>query len=278
MTTPASGHAPCYAVPDAGSPAVAPSVVVRSGPAYWRDSYRVLTRWELASMRQFLPVIVAVQVLAGVGLVLGFGLFLPTAMPPRSVLYVSTGVPVFNLYLIGLILMPQIVGQQRIADTYDFSRSLPVPRGVGLASWFTVTVLAGVPALAASLLAARLRYGFHPQLSTALVPAVALVALTATAIGAVMAHAISRPMVTMTLTQVLNFVAIGFSPVAFPAEQLPGWLAAANHVLPFESMAVVMRSALSGAEVDGVVRAYVVLSAWSVACVMLAVRALGRRG
>ncbi|HET9654558.1 MAG TPA: ABC transporter permease [Kineosporiaceae bacterium] len=251
---------------------------VRSGPRYWLDAYLVTARWELANLRLFLPVIVAVQVLAGVGLVLGFGIFTPGPLPPVSVLYVSTGVPVINLYLLGLVLLPQVVGQQRIADTYDFTRSLPVPRGVGLGAWLTVTLAAGIPAMAATLLAAHLRYGFAPHPSAGLLPAVLLVALTATAIGAVLAHVVSQPMVTMMLTQVLNFVAIGFSPVAFPAEQLPGWLAAVNHVLPFESMAVVMRSALSDAPVEGVPRAYAVLSAWSAACVLLAVRALGRRG
>jgi len=152
-----------------------------------------------------------------------------------------------------------------------------VPRAVGLATWTTVTLTPGIPAMAASVLTARLRYGFRPHLSPALPVAVLLVALTATAIGAALAHAVSQPMVTMTLTQVLNFMAIGFAPVAFPPEQLPDWLARLNHVLPFESMAVVVRAGLSDG-VPGVTRAYAVLLAWSVGCVAVAVRAAGRRG
>jgi len=63
---------------------------------------------------------------AGAGLVVGFSLFMPDVVPDRTVLYVSTGVPVFNLYLLGLVVMPQVTGEQRMADTYDFVQSLPV--------------------------------------------------------------------------------------------------------------------------------------------------------
>jgi ABC-2 type transport system permease protein len=237
-----------------------------------------MARWELAGLRMFLPLVAVVQVLLGVGLVLGFGLFMPEAVPARTVLYVSTGTPVFNLYLLGLVVMPQTTSQQRIADTYDFLQSLPVPRMVGLTTWLTVTLVAGVPGMVASLVTARLRYGFRPDVSASVVAAVLLTALTATVIGSAMAHAVPHPMVTLVLTQVLNFVALGFAPIAFPADQLPGWLATVNHVLPFESMGVTMRAALSAGPVDGVGRAYLVLAGWSVACAGLAGWALRRRG
>ncbi len=257
---------------------VIPGGTVRSGPGYWLDSYRAMTRWELTGLRSFLPAVVAVQILAGVGLVLGVGIFIPGTVPPRAALFVSTGVPVINLYLLGMVVMPQVVGQQRMADTYDFMQSLPVPKVIDLLSWLTVTVLAGLPGMVASLLAARWRYGFQIHVSAGMVTAVVLVALTATAVGAVLAHAISQPMVTMALTQVLNFVAIGFAPVAFPPEQLPGWLVSVNHVLPFESMAVTMRAGLTADPVAEVPKAYLVLVVWSAACTALAVWALRRRG
>jgi hypothetical protein len=109
-----------------------PRPTPRSGPSYWWQTFSAMLRWELASLRMFLPLIVAVQILAGIGFVLGFGLFFPSRVPLTSALYVGAGVPVVNLYLVGLILGPQLVAQQRISQTYDYLRSLPVPRAVGV--------------------------------------------------------------------------------------------------------------------------------------------------
>lgn len=251
---------------------------VRRGPWFWWESYRRMAHWELAGMRAYLPVIVAVEILAGAGMVLGFGLLMPSVVPPRTALFVSTGVPVINLYLVGMVVMPQEVAQQRTAGTYEFLRSLPIPRAVDLLAWVTVTLVTGLPGMAASLLAAHWRYGFVPHVSPALLASVLLTAVTATAVGSALAHAIPQPMVTMTLAQVLNFVAIGFAPVAFPAERLPGWLVSVNHLLPFESMAVTMRAALTSGPVGGVGQAYLVMAGWTAACVGLALWALGRRG
>jgi ABC-2 type transport system permease protein len=252
--------------------------VTRSGPGYWLDSYRVMVRWQFAYLRMYLPVMAAVEILAGVGFVLGFGLFFPGRVPPPAAMYIATGIPVINLYLLGLILLPQIVGQQKTAGTYDFVQSLPVPRPVGFAAWYAMTLLIGLPGMAATLLVAGLRFDVHFAVSAAVVPATVLVSLTATAIGFALGHGVPQPMVTQVLTQVLNFFVIGFAPVCFPPSQLPSWLAALNRVLPFESMAVVMRGALLGAPVGGVPHAYLLLSAWSCGCLLIAAWAVGRRG
>ena len=250
---------------------------LRRGPSYWLASYWAMVRWQLASFRLLLPVMAAVQLLAGVGLVLGFGLFFPAHVPPRSALYVSTGVPVINLYLVGLVLLPQIVSQQKLAKTYDFIQSMPVPRTIAFLAWYTLTVLIGVPAMIATLVAAGIRYHQNFAVSLWIIPATLLVCLCSIAVGYALGNAVNQPMVTQVATQVLNFMALGFAPVCFPPEQLPGWLQAINHALPFESMAVVMRSALTAGGADNVPAAYAVLAAWSVVCLSIAGWSVGRR-
>ncbi len=257
--------------------AAPPVAAIRSGPGYWLGSYLIMVRWEFASLRLLLPLMAAVQVLAGVGFVLGFGLFFPGEVPQSAARYLATGIPVINLYVLGLIMLPQIVGQQKIAKTYDFTQSLPVPRAVNFAAWYTITILVGFPAVAATLLAARLRYGVDLAVNPAVVGAALLVSLTATAIGYALGHGVRVPMVTQVITQVLNFGAIGFSPLCFPPSQLPGWLATVNRYLPFESMAVAMRGGLLPGPVPGIPRAYAVLGAWSCGCLLIAAWAVGRR-
>ena len=106
----------------------------------WLHGYSTMTQWELADLRLTLPLMVAIQVLAGAGFVLGIGLFF-RHIPPTAALYVSTGVPVVNLVLVGLIFGPQVVAEQKLRGTYDYLRALPVPRKP--AGWTDVSVRLG---------------------------------------------------------------------------------------------------------------------------------------
>ena len=250
---------------------------LRAGPGFWVDSYVSMFRWQLAMQRMSLPAVAVVQVLAGVGFVLGFGLFFGGSMPARSALYISTGVTVINLYLVGLVLVPQVVGQQKTAKTYDYIQSMAAPRAVAFLAWWTLTLLIGVPAVIVSVTAAALRYHQAFAFSLEIVPAIALVSLCALAIGYAVGNAIGQPMVTNVVTQVLNFGAIGFAPIVIPPEQLPAWLESVNHWLPFEAMGTVMRSALTGAGDANLGAAYLSLGLWTSAFLAVAGWSVWRR-
>ena len=129
-------------LPGGAPPAVAPRVALRGGPGYWLAGYRTMVRWHLASLRMWLMLLVMVQVLVGVGFVLGIGLFFDE-VPPVAATYATTGAPVFNLVLLGLLLGPQLVADQRTSGGYDFLQSLPVPTTAAAAAWYTVTLVAG---------------------------------------------------------------------------------------------------------------------------------------
>lgn len=241
----------------------------------WRD-YRSMLSWHLASLRIWMMMLATVQVLSGVGFVLGIALFFKH-IPASAALFVSTGVPVINLVLVGLILGPQLVADQKANGSYEYLRAMPVNRSVNAAAWYTVCLVGGVPPMVVSLAVARLRYNLPLHISVAVVPAVALTSFTATMLGYALAHAISQPMATRLITQLLVFVIFGFAPILFPTRQMPRWLGTVNWWFPFRHMASVTRAALTAGPSPGLATSYAVLGVWAVVCAGLALRALGRR-
>ena len=80
-----------------------PSVTLRRGVPYWLKSYQSLARWHLASLRIWVMLLLVIQIMAGAGFVLGIALFFDH-IPASAAVFVSTGVPVINLIMIGLVL------------------------------------------------------------------------------------------------------------------------------------------------------------------------------
>jgi len=248
----------------------------RSGPSYWLQGYGAMLKWDLASLRLHLPLLTSVQILAGAGFVLGISLFF-AHIPEAAALYVVTGVPVVNLVTVGLVFEPQLVADQRTEGTYDYLLSLPVPRSMAAGAWYTTSLAASIPAVVIALWVGVLRYGFSLEVTPAIVPAVLLVSFTGTMMGYAIAHAVTMPMATRIISQAAIFLVFGFTAIMFPPSQLPHWLAEVGRWLPFESMAIIMRSALVGGYGTGVGRAYVVVLVWAAASVLIAALAIGRR-
>ena len=257
--------------------ALTPPVELRGGLEYWWRSYRMMLRWEMTSLRLVLPVTIMVQILSGAGFVLALGIFFGQ-VPPRAALFVSTGVLVLTLVTIGLVLGPQLIAQQKAEQTYEFLWSLPVPRTTAALAWVTTNLILGLPGMAVALGVALLRYDLDLHVSPAIVPAVLLTLFTGTMIGYAMAHALGNPMLIAALTQLLIFIILGFSPINFPAEQLPDWLAALHRWLPLAPMADTVRAGLTVGVVEDVTRSYLVLGAWAAASVGVTAAVLGRRG
>jgi ABC-2 type transport system permease protein len=176
-----------------------------------------------------------------------------------------------------LVLGPQLVGNHKVAGTYDFLWSLPVPRTTQTAAWLTVNSIIAVPGMVAALIIADWRYDLSLQVSWTVVPAVLLTIGTATLIGYAFAHAIPKPMVTQMITQLLIFMILGFSPINFPPENLPGWLVSVNQWLPFQHMAAVIRDSLTEGLVENVGTSYVILAVYAVVSALVAAWVIGRR-
>jgi ABC-2 type transport system permease protein len=249
---------------------------VERGIGRWGRDYASMVRWHLASLRMWLITVLVVQVLSGVGFVLGISLFF-RHIPESVALFVVTGVPVINLLDVGLLLGPQLVANQRTAGSYEYMQTLPINRSVNAAAWYTVCLLCGLPAMVVSLVVGQLCYDLPLHISLMIVPAVLLTSFAGTMLGYALAHAITRPMVTLLITQMLIFIIFGFAPILFPLQRMPAWLADLNWWFPFRHMAVVMRAALTSGPNPGVSTAYAVIGVWTVVAAALAGWMLGRR-
>jgi ABC-2 type transport system permease protein len=241
---------------------------------FWH-SYRLLLAWDVLRRRQVLPMIVIIQIALSIGVVYGLAFLIP-GVDGKSALYLSTGAPTLSMLILGLTVVPQEVAQAKLTGRLDWFATLPVSRLAPLASEITYWLLASLPGTALALVVASSRFDFQLDISLAVVPALVLVAATASAVGYALAIA-SKPALTQ---QVASFVSIGillFSPVNFPADQLPDALQAVHRVLPVEAMADVVRWSLTGQYVDNVVAAFAVVSVWCVAALALSVRVVTRR-
>ena len=250
--------------------------VPRRGAPYWVRGFGVMLRWQLAGLRLWATVTISVEILSGVGMVYGMGLLVPD-IPERAALYVTTGSAVVTTIVVGLILGPQLVAQQKAEHTYDYLLSMPVRRSATALSWYVVVVLVGFPGAVAALVAGSVRFEVPLHVTAVVVPAWLLAIFTATMLGYAVAHAISIPMVTIILSQVFVFLAFGYAPINFPADQMPHWLAETNRFLPFLPMATVVRDGLTRGLATHVAFSYCVLSAWAAGACAVAGFALGRR-
>ena len=241
---------------------------------FWR-SYRLMLTWDFLRRRRLLPTIVVIQLALSVGVVYGFAFLMPD-IDGKSALYLSTGAPTLSMLVLGLTVVPQEVAQAKLTGRLDWMSTLPVARLVPLASEITYWLVASLPGTVIALLVGSYRFDFGLDVSLAVVPALLLVAATAAAVGYGIAAA-SPPQLTQ---QVTSFVSIGillFSPVNFPAEQLPSSLQAVHRVLPVEAMADIVRWSLTGKYVAHPLTAFATVSCWCVAALLLSVRVATRR-
>lgn len=250
---------------------------LRSGPSYWLRTYLLMVRWEILNQRLMLPLMVAMQVLLGAGMALGFGLLIDDPTPAEAA-YLATGATVIPMMTLGLVMLPQVVAQQKIDGTYEYVFGLPVPRMAMYFAGLTVWSLIGLPSAAVALGVAAWRYDLDLSVSPLVVIGAFLVVSVASAIGYAFSHGLPNPRTTHLITQLLIFVVILFSPVSFPAERLPGWLQAIHTWLPPEHAANVMRGTLTDGLVDGsLVPSFALLTVWAIGSWLVTARVITRR-
>ena len=239
-------------------------------------SYRLLVTWQARRMKMFLPLGIVVQALFSFGIVAGYPLLFPS-IDHTTILYLASGGPAVSLITVGLVAVPQLVTQARTEGTLDYMRTLPIPRVVYLLADMTVWLAVVVPGVAFAVVVASIRFGLDLHVSPLVVPAVLLVVLTATSVGYAMASLLP-PLVAQMASQVLVVFILMFSPLNFPADRLPDWLAAIHRVLPIQAMGEVMRGTLAPDAFPLALGAVVVLAAWCVATFAATSLVMTRRG
>src|SRR5690625_2403901 len=239
-------------------------------------SFAALLRWELLQVGTMLPLIVVVQAMLGAGIVIGFGFVIPD-IDESTAMFLSTGTPAMLLLTIGLVLVPQAVSRMRLDGTFEFMRSLPVPRSLMLAVELTVWSAIALPGVAIGVLVGQLRYDLTLSIHwPMLIGAGVLVTVMATAIGYAIAVSL-QPMLAQLFSQVLVFFVMLFSPITFPASQLPQWFQTLHEFLPIQAGADLLRAGLASQIYEAGWREAIVLLIWCVAGVAVTLRALTQR-
>lgn len=256
---------------------IAADGAVRRGAGYWLHSYRTMLRFEFINLRTWVVIALLIQLLMSAGMVFMYGFYFGN-MPSEVQTFLVTGIPALALVPIGFVLVPGMIMQHKLRDTYDFVWSLPVPRVAAAAATFTIASVIGIPGTALALWIADLRYEVAVSVSAAAMAALLLVSLMATSVGFAFGHAIPDPRVANLLTNLIIFLVLLFSPIVVPITFFPDWWAAVHRVLPFWHMAVVVRAGLTNGLIDSpVASSYLVLGAWTLASWLLAGWVVGRR-
>ncbi len=225
----------------------------------FRD-YVLMLKWQGLSNKPILPLNLIVQLMIAVGFIVGIGFFYPQ-ITPNTAKYLTTGAPTISLLMVGLVLVPQMVALSRTQGTFDYIWSLPVPRMVYVAADATIWVLVSLPGVILSLVLGSVYYHFGLSVSPLVIPAVFLIATAGVFVGYTIAHGAPRPQMAQIATQVIVFGIMIFSPIMYPMEQLPGWLAAVHRVLPVKYMADLSRGTLTDLNVN-LGLAFAVVGAW----------------
>ena len=239
-------------------------------------SYWLLVQWQARRMKAFLPLAIVVQTLFALGIVLGYPLLFP-AIDTGTILYLATGAPAITLITMGLVAVPQVVAQARTEGTLDYMRSLPLPRLTYLAADVSIWLVIVLPGVVLAIAIAVWHFRLDLVVSPLVVPALLLVALTATSVGYAIASLLPQQIANL-LTQVLVVFVLMFSPLNFPAERLPDWLATIHLFLPVQAMGEVIRGTVASNVFPLTLEPFLVLTVWCIVGFGIAYRALSRRG
>jgi ABC-2 type transport system permease protein len=241
----------------------------------WR-SYWLLVRWQLMRNRQLLVLLMTIQVALGVGVIYGFSFLVPHITPQVAVFF-ATGAPTLTLILMGLTVVAQETAQARISGRFTYVAALPVPRIAPMLADVTFWLLMQLPGTILTLVLAAVRFDVHFHIAALVVPAFALVSLTAAAVGYAIAVSLP-PAATGQVSSFLSIALLLFSPINFPLDRLPVWLQDLHRGLPVTYMADVIRGGLTGSYGVDAGLAFGVLGAYCIAGLLLSARAAARRG
>ena len=239
-------------------------------------SFTTLIRWTLNQVGPVMPLIIVLQAILSAGMIIGFGFLIPD-INPASALFLSTGAPTVLLLLIGVVVVPQGVATARLNGSYQYMRTLPVARPLVLLADMSVWVLVALPSIVVAALVAWWYHGIEFSIDWPLIIiAGILVAVMGTSVGYALAVTFP-PMVAQILTQVLIFFVMMFSPINYPASQLPEWFQRVHDFLPFEAGATLIRAGLASDAFTWEARDLIVLAIWTLAGLIISLRALMRR-
>ncbi len=228
---------------------------------HWINGFSLLLRWQALRMKPALPFVVVAQFFTGLGTVIGFGYIMPE-IDSVSAGFLVTGAATLSLTTLGLVLVPQFVAAAKAEGSFEYMWSLPIPRMAYLTADLTIWMAATLPGVIVALIVGSLKYDFTLQFNPLAIPVLLLIVLTATSVGQAIALVSPKPELVNVLTNLIIFGMFLFSPINFPVERLPDWLATIHRVLPVMYAADAVRATLIPDYANDLQLALVVLAIW----------------
>lgn len=243
--------------------------------SFLNSNFLTLLKWQLLRMKPILPLYFIVQMLLAVGIVIGFSYLMPT-IDEKTALYLTTGAPTVILLAVGLVFLPQGVAEMKTDGTFNYMLSLPLPRLYFVFVESTIWLLLTFPGIIIALIVASFKFDLQLIYSVKSIFTLLLIGLTAIGIGYTIALWL-KPVVAELISQVLVFGILLFSPVNFPSERLPGWLATLHEFLPLQYMAEIIRASLAPEHFTDQLSYIVIVAVWCIISFVLCYVAITRR-
>ncbi|SEO49602.1 ABC-2 type transport system permease protein [Amphibacillus marinus] len=223
--------------------------------------FLLLFRWQLLRLRTLIPLFIVLQMMTGVGFIIGLNYLVPNMDQQTAYLFVS-GAPTLILIIIGVVFVPQIVTEDIASGSLAYMFSLPISRILFLLTDLFVWLLSALPGIISALWIGSWYYDFSFSIEWLLWPSILIVGLTCCCMGYAIAHLIAKPQYVLMLTNLVVFFLFLFTPINFPLERLPSVIQALHLKLPFIHMADLIRQSINGENQFITHQTVIMLSIW----------------
>ena len=241
------------------------------------SQYRDLLGIQLRSMRDEVWMIAIIQVMLGVGLMLGTGYLIPN-ISDMSATFLVTGCAVQAFVTMGLVMLPQLLAQSKAEGRIEYFLTMPVSREAYLLALITVVAITALPGVAFTLGFGAWVYGLSFGFEPAFLAVTVLCILSLAGVGVALAMFSPHQQLVNATTQLIIFYVLFFSPVILPASQLPEILQQSAKLAPPTYAADGVRATLTDLPGTNLGKDLVVMSGFAVGSVALSAFAIRRRG
>ena len=234
-------------------------------------------RLELLMAREMIWMMAMVQFVMTLGLILGFGYFVPN-MTDIQALFLTTGAASQTVVTTALVILPQKLAQDKAEGKLTYLLTLPIPRETYVLVQIAFVALATVPGTAFAVAFGAWHYDISLAVSVTVLAVVPLAIFSLAGIGVAIAILSPFPQLTNALTQLTIFYVLLFAPVMFPKDHLPELLQRVSVVMPPTYVADAMRAALTDLPGTHLGRSILVMAAFAVGSIALSAITVRRRG
>lgn len=236
-----------------------------------------LVAMQLRSMRDDAVMIAVIHIALSVGLVVGMGYLIPD-ISDSAALFLITGSATQAFVTTGLVMLPQMLSQSKNDGRLEYFLTMPISREAYLLSQVTVVAITSFPGALFALAFGAWHYDIALAIGPDFVAVVFLTVMSLAGVGVAMAMFTSGPQVTNALTQLIIFYVLFFSPVIFPASQLPDALQTIARLAPPTYAADGVRATATNLPNTQLERDLAVMGGFAVASIALSAFAIRRRG